>query len=85
MAGILALAGFLIVLIAYGVTRERPHRFSQGLRNPADAVQSQIPSIDDVGRRIEDSVRQYGPARVTAAAVASGFVAGLLVKRFRHI
>jgi hypothetical protein len=41
--------------------------------------------MDDVGRKIEDAVRQYGPARVTAAAVASGLVAGVLAKRLRHI
>lgn len=85
MAGILALGGSLIVLIAYGITRQRPKSASQALRNPADAVQSQIPSMDDVGRKIEDAVRQYGPARVTAAAVASGLVAGVLAKRLRHI
>jgi hypothetical protein len=39
----------------------------------------------EVGKRIDDSVRQYGPARVTAAAAATGLVAGLLAKRFRHI
>jgi ElaB/YqjD/DUF883 family membrane-anchored ribosome-binding protein len=50
-----------------------------------NALQSKIPSSVDVGRRIEDAVRAYGPALVTAGVVASGFVGRLIAKRFRHI
>jgi len=81
MMGILLLAGFSIALTAYGITREKPQ--SASLARPA-AVQavSHIPTVEDVGREIESAVRRYGPARVTAAAVAGGLIAGLLAKRF---
>jgi Putative transposase len=82
MMGIFLLAGFLIALTAYGITREKPQSASLALRDPVQAVQSHIPTVEDVGREIETAVRRYGPARVTAAAVAGGLVAGLLAKRF---
>jgi membrane associated rhomboid family serine protease len=85
MLGILALAGFLIVLIAYGITREKPQSARQALQNPMQAMQSQIPSIEDVGHQIEQAVRLYGPFRVAAAAAAGGLVAGLLAKRFGQV
>ncbi len=84
MAGILALAGLLIALIAYGTTREKKQAasVSQALSQPVQTLQSQIPSVDDVARQIEDAVRQYGPLRVTAAAAAGGLLAGLVAKRY---
>jgi hypothetical protein len=86
MAGILALVGFLIALIAYGATRERQRpSVSEVIRQPVQAFQSQVPTVDDVGRRIEGLVRQYGAVRVATAAAAGGLVAGLLAKKFRQI
>jgi Putative Actinobacterial Holin-X, holin superfamily III len=82
MMGICILAGCLIALTAYGITRKRPKSVSAAMRDPLQAVQSNIPSVEDVGRGIESAVRRYGPVRVTAAAVAGGLVAGLLAKRF---
>jgi hypothetical protein len=82
MMGIFLLAGFLIALTAYGITREKPQSASLALRDPVQAVQSHIPTVEDVGREIETAVRRYGPARVAAAAAAGGLVAGLLAKRF---
>ena len=82
MMGICVLAGFLIALTAYGITREKPPSAKAALRDPLQAVQSHIPSVEDVGREIESAVHRYGPVRVTAAAVAGGLVAGLLAKRF---
>jgi hypothetical protein len=85
MAVILALAGLLIVLIAYGITREKPPSVKQALMEPVHAAQSQIPTVDDVGREIERAVAKYGPVRVTAAAAVGGLVAGLMAKRLRQI
>ncbi len=85
MAGALALIGFLIVLIAYGITRRKPQSASQALRDPVQALESQVPSVDDVGRQIEHAVRTYGPMRVAAAAAAGGLVAGILAKRFGQV
>ncbi len=85
MVGILALVGFSIVLTAYGITREETPSARQAIRQPVQALQSRIPSVDDVGRQIEHAVRQYGPVRVATAAAAGGLIAGLLAKRFRQI
>ncbi len=92
MAGILALVGFLIVLIAYGTTRAKPRSASRVLSNPVratenklSAMESQLPTVDDIGRQIERAVQIYGPVRVAAAAAAGGIVAGLLAKKFRQI
>ena len=85
MLGILALAGFLTVLIAYGITREKPQSPRQALTDPMQAIQGQIPSMEDVGHQIEQAVRRYGPLRVAAAAAAGGLVAGLLAKRFGQV
>src|SRR5208282_5794387 len=82
MMGISIFAAFLIALIAYGITREKPLSARAAMRDPLQAVQGNIPSVEDVGRGIETAVRRYGPVRVTAAAVAGGLVAGLLAKRF---
>ncbi len=84
MAGILALVGFLTALIAYGATREKKQAasVSQIMRAPVQTLQSQIPSVDDVGRQIEHAVKEYGPLRVTAAAAAGGLVAGLIARRY---
>ena len=78
------MAGLLIALIAYGATREKKQTasVSQALRRPVQTLQSQIPSVDDVGRQIEQAVKEYGPLRVTAAAAAGGLVAGLIAKRY---
>ena len=75
MAGILALVGFLIVFIAYGITRQKSPSASLALREP---------TVDDIGRQIEYAVRQYGPFRVASAAMAGGLLAGLLAKHFRQ-
>jgi hypothetical protein len=84
MAAILALVGFLIALIAYGITREKKPAVSvsQVMRAPVQTLQSQIPSVDDVGRQIEHAVKEYGPLRVTAAAAAGGLLAGLIARRY---
>jgi hypothetical protein len=81
MAGSLCLAGFLIALTAYGPTRVRPQMARSAIESPLQAAQSSIPTVEDVGRQIEAAARQYGPARVAAAAAAGGLVAGVLVKR----
>ena len=75
MAGILVLVGFLIVFIAYGITRQKSPSASLALREP---------TVDDIGRQIEYAVRQYGPFRVASAAMAAGLLAGLLAKHFRQ-
>jgi hypothetical protein len=85
MAGALALIGCLIVLIAYGTTSRKPPSVSQALRDPVQAMQGELPSVEDVGRQIDYAVRTYGPVRVTAAAAAAGLVAGLLAKRFGQV
>jgi hypothetical protein len=85
MAGILALVGFLIVFIAYGITREKPLSARQALRDPIQTAQNQLPTADDIGRQIEHAVRVYGPVRVATAAAAGGLVAGLLAKRFGRV
>ncbi len=81
MVGILALVGFLIVLTAYGTTREQTPSAREALQRPVRAVQSQLPSVDDVARQIEYAVRQYGPLRVATAAAAGGLIAGILAKK----
>jgi hypothetical protein len=85
MAVILAFAGLLIALIAYGITREKPASVKQALMDPVHSVQSQLPTVDDVGREIERAVARYGPVRVTAAAAVGGVVAGLMAKKLRRI
>ena len=85
MSGILALVGFSIVFIAYGITREKPQSARQALRNPAEAMTAQVPAIDEVGRQIEHAAQQYGAVRVTAAAAAAGIIAGMAAKKFRQI
>jgi hypothetical protein len=84
MAGILTLAGFLIVFIAYGITHQKTPTASLIPREPLQAFQSQFPT-DEIGRQIENAAREYGPIRVTSAAAAGGLIVGLLAKRFRHI
>lgn len=85
MAGALALIGLLTVLIAYGITGRKHPSAKQVLRDPLQAVEGRIPSVEQVGRQIEYAVRQHGPIRVTAAAAASGFAAALLAKRFGQL
>ena len=86
MLGILVLVGLLIVLIAYGITREEETPSARkALTQPIRAVQDQFPTMDDVGRQIERAVRQYGPVRVATAAAAGGLLAGLLAKKFRQV
>jgi hypothetical protein len=82
MLGIFVLAGLLIVLLAYGTTRTKHVSAKQAMQDPVQALQSQIPSVEDVGHQIEKAVRRYGPMRVAGAAVAGGLIAGLLAKRF---
>jgi ElaB/YqjD/DUF883 family membrane-anchored ribosome-binding protein len=85
MAAILVLVGLLIALAAYGITRERRASPSAALSQPVTAVQSYLPTVEDVGRQIELATREYGPLRVVAAAAAGGLVVGLLAKRLRAI
>ncbi len=85
MSGGLALIGCLIAAIAYGITRRKLPSVKQALLEPVQAVKSEIPSIEHVGRRIERAAQQYGAVRVTAAAAAGGLVAGLLAKRFGQV
>jgi len=81
MAGSLCLAGFLIALTAYGLTRGKPQAANRAIEAPLHAASSSLPAVEDVGRQIEEAARQYGPVRVAAAAAAGGLVAGVLVKR----
>jgi apolipoprotein N-acyltransferase len=85
MVGILVLAGLLIVLIAYGITREETPSARQALSQPVRAVQNQFPTTDEVGRQIERAVQLYGPLRVATAAAAGGLIAGILAKRYRQV
>ena len=85
MAGILALVGCLIALIAYGITRKPQQSVSQAIRQPVQTLRSQVPAVDDVGRQIEYAVREYGPIKVTAAAAAGGLIVGLLTKRYSEL
>jgi hypothetical protein len=82
MAGICLLAGSLIALIAFGITREKPSSVRAAVGDPYQAAQSPIPSVEDIGREIETAVERYGPLPVAAVAAAGGLVAGLLAKRF---
>ena len=82
MAGALGLIGLLTVFIGFGITQRKQQSASQALRYPVQAVQSEVPSVENIGRFIERSARDYGALRVTAAAAAGGLVAGLLAKRF---
>jgi hypothetical protein len=85
MAGSLCLAGFLIALTAYGLTRAKPQTARYAMEPPLYAAQSSLPSVEDAARQIEEAARQYGPVRVVAAAAAGGLVAGLLVKRLTQV
>jgi apolipoprotein N-acyltransferase len=85
MVGILVLAGLLIVLIAYGITREETPSAREALTQPVRAVQGQLPTADEVGRQIERAVRLYGPLRVASAAAAGGLIAGILAKKYRQV
>jgi small-conductance mechanosensitive channel len=85
MAGSLCLAGFLIALTAYGRTKAKPQAAARAMEPPSLAAQGAIPSVEDVGRQIEEAARQYGPVRVVAAAAAGGLIAGLLVKRLTQV
>jgi len=82
MVGIMACAALLIVLTAYGITRDKPRSARQAVKGPVSAFEDSIPSVEDIGRQIEFAVERYGPFRVAAAAAAGGIVAGLLAKRF---
>jgi membrane associated rhomboid family serine protease len=85
MVGILVLVGLLIVLIAYGTTREETPSARQALTQPVRTIQNQFPTTDEVGRQIERAVQQYGAVRVATAAAAGGLLAGLLAKKFRQV
>jgi len=84
MLGILCLAGFLILLIAYGTTRQKPLGAKQAMQDPVQALAGQVPSVEMVGQQIESAVRRYGAFQVAAAAAAGGMIAGLLAKRFNQ-
>ena len=83
MAGIFCCAALLIALIAYGTTRESPRSAeASAAREPGEAGEAHGPTVEDVGREIENAVRRYGPLPVAAVAAAGGLVAGLLARRF---
>ncbi len=84
MAAVLALVGFLIALIAYGTTREKAQSgvsVSRALQQPVQTLRSEVPSVDDVAREIEQAVKRHGPFQVAAAAAAGGLIAGIVAKR----
>src|SRR5262249_37576473 len=81
MAGSLFLAGFLIAHTAYGLTRGKPQHANPAIEPSLHAAPTSLPAVEDVGRQIEEAAREYGAARVVAAAATGGLVAGLLVKR----
>ena len=72
MAGALGLIGLLTVFIGFGITQRKQQSASQALRYPVQTVQSEVPSVENIGRFIERSARDYGALRVTAAAAAGG-------------
>jgi hypothetical protein len=82
MAGGLCCSALSIALIAYGTTRESPRSARAPLREAGEAGEFAVPTVEDVGREIENAVRRYGPLPVAAVAAAGGLVAGLLAKRF---
>ncbi len=82
MAAVLACLGLLIALYAYGTTREKPQAsVSRAIRQPVQTLTSEIPSVDEVARQIEQAVKRHGPFQVATAAAAGGLVAGILAKR----
>ncbi|MGO9173080.1 MAG: hypothetical protein ACLP7P_14115 [Rhodomicrobium sp.] len=86
MAVILASIGFLIALIAFGLTKEKSRpAVSQALTVTAAPEPGQLPTVEDIGRQIEHAVRKHGPVRVLAAAAAGGVLAGFLAKRLGRI
>src|SRR5262249_39185944 len=85
MAGSLCLAGFFIALTAYGPIKSKPQTAALAMKPPSAPAQSVLPSVEDVGRRIEEAARQYGLVPVVAAAAAGGLIAGLLVKRLAQM
>jgi small-conductance mechanosensitive channel len=82
MAAILCCVALLIALAAYGTTRESRQSAEPVVREPVQAGEAFNPTVEDVGRGIENAVHRYGPLPVTAVAAAGGFVAALLAKRF---
>jgi hypothetical protein len=82
MTAIFFFAACSIALIAYGTTKEKPEAASEVRRVSFGSAEANLPTPEEVGREIENAVRRYGPLPVAAAAVAGGFVAGLLAKRF---
>jgi hypothetical protein len=82
MTAIFFFAACSIALIAYGVTREKPEKPRPVSGDPLEGVAAYLPSPEEVGRGIESAVRQHGPLPVAAAAIAGGFVAAVLTRKF---
>ncbi len=81
MTAIFFFAACSIAAFAYGTTREKPQSAGSVQAGAPVGAEAYLPEPEDVGREIENAVRRYGPLPVAAAAVAGGFVAGLLAKR----
>lgn len=80
MAAILALIGFVIVLIAYNMEPEAPS-VPQALRHPLGEFRAQMPSARDVHYRLEQATEEVGPAKVLITAAIVGFLAGAALRR----
>lgn len=78
MAAILALAGFLIVFLAYGIAEPETPRI---VSDPMGALEAQMPTVDDIGQQIERATAEYGPARVVGTAVVLGLIAGVAARK----
>ena len=82
MAAVLGCLGLLIALYAYGSTREKPQTsVSRAIRQPVETLKSEIPSVDDVAKQIEQAVKRHRPFQVATAAAAGGLIAGIVAKR----
>jgi hypothetical protein len=77
MAVILAVLGFFIVFIAYGIEERKPRILS----DPMASLRAEVPSVDEIGDHIEEAVHHYGPSKVVMAAAVAGIVAGLASRR----
>jgi hypothetical protein len=85
MAGILTLVGFLIVFIAYGITRRRPRSASLALREPCLPFKIRCPRWMTSGGRSNMPSGNMVRFASHPLRLAGGFVAGLLAKHFRQV
>jgi cytochrome bd-type quinol oxidase subunit 2 len=82
MTAIFFVAALSIAAFGYGITREKTPALEPAPRVALGGAEAYLPAPEDIGREIENAVRRHGPLPVAAAAVAGGFVAALLAKRF---